>query len=122
MTNETIRQQNARTLSIEAANRINDYMDSCFTNSLIVSLENAKAGQEAYEAIMELAQGLKIERCPSLLPAHMATPSQIAERIMAYAADYASHMSMLEHIKHDNGEAIERMEAAANSGEVVRII
>jgi hypothetical protein len=122
MNNETIRQQNARTSSIETAKSLNNYLDSCFIHSLIVSLENAAAGQEAYEAIMELAQGLKIERCPTLLPAFMATPSQIADRIMLHAADYASHMSMLEHSKNGNGEAIERMTKAAESGEVVRII
>ena len=109
----TYKQDSIRLEAIAYSQKANNWLDCDVIHDAQKELEKQNLGsnvQDVYDSLHYLTSAISFRD---------ATRGQEALKI---AQTFGDTMTMLEHVQGKNGDAIERMEAKAKQGEVVRII
>ena len=109
----TYTQDTLRKAGITYGREANNWIDCDVVQDAIKELESFNLGsttQEVYEGLHYLASAISFR--------HKAR----GQEALKHAQAFGDTMSMLEHVQGRNGEAIERQEAKAKQGDVIRIM
>lgn len=109
----TYKQDTIRTEAIAYSKKANDWLDCDVVHDAQKALEAFDLGsnvQDVYDGIHYLTAAISFR------------DAKRGQEALKIAQAFGDTMTMLEHVQGRNGDAIERMEAKAKQGEVIRII
>lgn len=109
----TYAQDTIRIEAIAYGREANNWLDCDVVQDAIKELERFNLGsttQEVYDGLHYLTSAISFR--------HFAR----GQEALKYARAFGDTMSMLEHIQGKNGNAIERQEAQAKQGQVIKLI
>lgn len=106
--NET-KKDNLILFTIEQADRINNFVDCDVLAEAINELQEAKTDQTKYDAM-------------NYIKASIEYRGRKSKAIDNWIKEFASEMSLLDHIQNKNSEALEVLKIKADNGDIIRIM